>query len=289
MMDGLFPPPLRSPYLPRRLPMTLSSEKRREINRDNAKHSTGPKSNVGKVHSRLNALKHGLRAETLALPNEDPAELAAREHEWNDYYRPRNPGEAYLVQQAVRATIQLDRCARFQTATVTRQVRAAVERFDRGREDAVARFVEMLGDDPDDTLRRLESTASGCRWLVEQWTELRDILGREGRWARDDLRCAKLLGGDFGDGEWLVEDPASPRPEAPGRVAALHEAQRELTTHIDALRAREERLRTERDEPERAEAAERALLIEDDRTARLFLRYQNSAQSVFFRAYAALT
>src|SRR5512135_2100074 len=109
--DGPIPPPLRSPYLPRRPPMTLSSEKRREINRDNAKHSTGPKSDVGKAHSRFNALKHGLRAETLALPNEDPAELAAREHEWNDYYRPCNPGEAYLVQQAVRATIQLDRCA----------------------------------------------------------------------------------------------------------------------------------------------------------------------------------
>jgi hypothetical protein len=65
--------------------------------------------------------------------------------------------------------------------------------------------------------------------------------------------------------------------------------QRELTTRIDELSAREERLRTEIDEPDRAAEAERAFMIEDVQAASLFLRYQTAAQSTFFRAYAALT
>jgi hypothetical protein len=269
--------------------MSLTPTERKKINKVNSSKSTGPKSEVGKARSRLNALKHGLRAETLALPNEDPAQLAAREQQWYDFYQPRNPGEAYLVQQAVRATIQLDRCARFQTATVSKQVRSAVERWSQRHEDAVERFVEMIGENPADAVRRLRRSSFGCRWLLEQWTELRNILEHDSRWAGADLRCAKLLGGDFSDGEWLVESPGSPCPETPERAAALREVQRELTTRIDELSAREERLRTEIDEPDRAAEAERAFMIEDVQAASLFLRYQTAAQSTFFRAYAALT
>ena len=40
--------------------MALSKAERAEINRGNAKHSTGPKTDGGKNNSRRNALKHGL-------------------------------------------------------------------------------------------------------------------------------------------------------------------------------------------------------------------------------------
>jgi len=46
-------------------------------NRTNAQKSTGPRSAEGKAVSRFNALKHGLDAESIVLPGEDPADYEA--------------------------------------------------------------------------------------------------------------------------------------------------------------------------------------------------------------------
>jgi hypothetical protein len=64
---------------------------------------------------------------------------------------------------------------------VSKQVRSADERWDQGRNDGDERFVEMIGDDADDAVRRLRRTSFGCCWLVGQWTELLNILERDGR------------------------------------------------------------------------------------------------------------
>jgi hypothetical protein len=50
----------------------MSPIKRAEINRENAKHSTGPKTPEGKRRASLNALKHGLTGQTVVLPGDDP-------------------------------------------------------------------------------------------------------------------------------------------------------------------------------------------------------------------------
>jgi len=46
---------------------------RAAVNRANAQRSTGPRTEAGKQHSALNALRHGLTAQTAVLPSEDPA------------------------------------------------------------------------------------------------------------------------------------------------------------------------------------------------------------------------
>jgi hypothetical protein len=46
-------------------------------NLDNAQHSTGPRTEAGKAASSHNSLKHGLTAQTVLLPGEDPAAYAA--------------------------------------------------------------------------------------------------------------------------------------------------------------------------------------------------------------------
>ncbi len=53
----------------------MTSERQKAANGRNALRSTGPQSAAGKATAKMNALKHGLRAETLVLPDEDPAEF----------------------------------------------------------------------------------------------------------------------------------------------------------------------------------------------------------------------
>ncbi len=53
----------------------MASEKQVEANRRNALRSTGPRTADGKARSRLNAVTHGLTAQTLILPEEDPRSI----------------------------------------------------------------------------------------------------------------------------------------------------------------------------------------------------------------------
>ncbi len=52
----------------------LISDKQQEANRENAQHSTGPKTPEGKQAVRLNAVTFGLRARCLLIAGEDPEE-----------------------------------------------------------------------------------------------------------------------------------------------------------------------------------------------------------------------
>ena len=50
----------------------MATQRQESANRLNAQHSTGPKTEEGKSVSSMNALKHGLTAQTALLPDEDP-------------------------------------------------------------------------------------------------------------------------------------------------------------------------------------------------------------------------
>ena len=53
----------------------MTSAKKSEANRQNARRSSGPKTPEGKAAVRLNAVKHGLLSEQVLLPGEDEAAL----------------------------------------------------------------------------------------------------------------------------------------------------------------------------------------------------------------------
>ena len=61
--------------------MIMTSSKQAEANRRNAVRSTGPKTAEGKQVSKMNALKHGLSADTVVIRGEDKEEFEAMRQE----------------------------------------------------------------------------------------------------------------------------------------------------------------------------------------------------------------
>jgi hypothetical protein len=96
-------------------PTARSSSRRAEANRANSRKSTGP-SAAGQQRSKYNALKHGLRAQTVVLPGEDPAAYEQKLHEWIETLQPANPLELELVHRGVNLAWQLDRLERAEAA-----------------------------------------------------------------------------------------------------------------------------------------------------------------------------
>ena len=184
-----------------------------QANRRNAQKSTGPKTERGKAHAKLNAIKHGLTARTImpVLPQEDPKELENKIQQAIAAMQPRNPLELDLVCRAVRLSGELDRAERVATAHLAHRVRMAT----RSGTDTVSaeelKKVHDLGsklffqaaigpgysdstadDYPAVIVRRLEESAEGCRWLLARWAEILNLLDREAAW--DDPEIVRFVG-----------------------------------------------------------------------------------------------
>ncbi len=95
------------------------SPKRAEINRQNAQHSTGPRTPTGKLASSRNSLKHGLASGEMIIPGEDQAALEALRHDLLEEYRPANPTEELLVTEMAQSWWLTQRAIRFQNQCFT--------------------------------------------------------------------------------------------------------------------------------------------------------------------------
>ena len=69
-----------------------------QINRANAQHSTGPKTETGKQRSSLNALRHGLTGQTIVLPSDDLKAYQQHIQRFVTEYHPKGATEDQLVQ-----------------------------------------------------------------------------------------------------------------------------------------------------------------------------------------------
>ncbi len=254
--------------------MALTSEQRAEINRQNARSSTGPKSEAGKAKSRQNALKHGLRAESLALPTEDAEAVATRSAAWNHYYQPESPAAQHLVNTCVQATLLSDRCQKYHHAVLTRQIRQADQTWDDRRADEIAAHQALLQTDAATAVRLLKRSGAGLRWLIKEWEDLEARLRKSRKWEKLDRLQAVSLMGEPPD-TWFT------RESFKFWLKIVEESLAELRPRLVDYEAGI-------DAPDRAEAADRALLPEDPQTARLFLRYQAEARTSFHRAYSTL-
>ena len=278
----------------------LTHKQRQRVNRENAAKSTGPKSDEGKAISRRNALKHGLRAETLVLPHEDPAELKDLHDWWTEFYGPDTPAEVILIERAVFYAMLTRRSARYQSALVSEQVRHALLNFDATRQAEFDRFHELLeSDDPNAGYQGMRGTVLGCQWLLRYWVMLGEKLRDGQNWNFNECDLASRLTGihpnrqgigDSGIGVVLGDHEAMLNRQAVETEAtaplwsefrrAMLEAVTEEEAELRGL-VGPERLAIEA--ADRAEAVCRALVPSGPEGA-LALRYEKMIDSGFHRA-----
>jgi hypothetical protein len=126
--------------------MTVSAAKL-EANRRNALMSCAPRTESSKQRSKLNAVKHGMRAATLVLLDEDPEALEDRRADWAASLMPRGAAEQRIVDDAVEYSWLRDRARRAQEARLAANiVNAGIDEANR-EADEVLRLGQKLFSD----------------------------------------------------------------------------------------------------------------------------------------------
>jgi len=94
-------------------------DNRAETNRANAQHSTGPRTDAGKMRSSLNALRHGLTGHTIVLPSDDLVAYERHCKEVHDQYGPKNKMEVLLAQMLADLAWRLNRITAIEANMLT--------------------------------------------------------------------------------------------------------------------------------------------------------------------------
>src|SRR5215218_6737465 len=84
-------------------------------NRDNARHSTGPKTPEGKEAAKYNATRHGLSGKQVVVYGEDPTAFECLHQELIASYNPANAAESTLVEEIAQNFWRLQRARKIET------------------------------------------------------------------------------------------------------------------------------------------------------------------------------
>ena len=105
----------------------MTSLQQIESNRRNAQKSTGPKTPNGKARASQNAVRHGLTAETVIGPLEDPADYRAFEQAVTTAYDAETAVERELVLRLASLLWRLRRATSVETGLLEMQCEASTE------------------------------------------------------------------------------------------------------------------------------------------------------------------
>src|SRR5579883_2445321 len=120
------------------------SEKRLAANRENAKKSTGPRTEEGKARSSKNAVKHGFRSSSFTVVRlEDLDEVEKLKADAVACYKPVNSQELVAVERIAMAQQQIFRGARLDAGMFTS---AMNDVLDRTNNPIIPMDPDMVGD-----------------------------------------------------------------------------------------------------------------------------------------------
>ena len=202
-----------------------TKEERAEINRQNSRLSTGPRTAEGKRNSKFNARTHGMTARTVLLPGEDAGALAARQQHLVDSFQPRNSVELAVIEGMAGDMWKADRVELAAGLRISMRLRhepLEQEKKEKGeaielggrlfwqpsfplpisKQFPMGKLTEPLCSEnavhphhPARIKLRLEQTIPGCDWLLDSWGELMQRLYRDELWlSADPFKMVRLLG-----------------------------------------------------------------------------------------------
>ena len=97
----------------------MATAAQQQANKENAQHSTGPRTTEGKQRSSQNAIKHGLCALDPLIPGEDPEAFQEHFCEIELDLQPATAIESNLVEQIADVSWRLKRLSRIEAAVIT--------------------------------------------------------------------------------------------------------------------------------------------------------------------------
>jgi hypothetical protein len=174
------------------------SEAKLKANRENAKKSTGPRSNPGKFRSSKNAVKHGLTSQIhVALSEQDHAEIVERFDAWAPELVPTGNRVAMdLTLLASRSYQRTLNAYRSEDAEAAARVRRAGENWDVKQRKEVMELVSMLDKNPMVAVAGLRTTVAGLDWLIEEFRAMKLLIETHQWEDKYHQRVRKLLGCD---------------------------------------------------------------------------------------------
>jgi hypothetical protein len=194
---------------------SMASQAQIAANRRNGSNSTGPRTAEGKERARLNGLKHGLRAEQVVLPTEDPAAFESYLKAWKDDWQAPTEARSALVERAAVASWRLKRCVRVESARLSERIEIARGRWDRGKAQQVEQALVRLRTEPNEALDQLEESFGGIDRLLDFWNDLEQAADDPEGWNDIHLHHFRLVNlqgylagddqaGDFAAKSWRL-------------------------------------------------------------------------------------
>ncbi len=151
----------------------MFAAKRAQINRDNARHSTGPKGEKGKQTAAMNGFKHGLTGQRMILQDHEVDAYRRLSSALLAQYQPQSEIESQLVQHIVDCNMRLNRAAAIDSNLMN------------------AGLVENTRDDGHDDVT--ETVLAQTRAWVKQADSFEKLGRYEGRISRQMLQYMREL------------------------------------------------------------------------------------------------
>ncbi len=255
----------------------LVSMKQREANRQNAQRSTGPKTVEGKNAIRWNALKHGLLANTVVLPQEDRAEYERLWAGLVESLQPVGMLEALLVEEIASIYWRRRRAVRAEAATIEIGMTLA-------RIEAQQKAAEIEQEEAERDISELQCCVVGLQRLGEVFDDIAREIRHDGKLSEESI--AWLEAG----WQWSDEDLNAMR----GATTVTDAAKKELLESILGFIAEaQKRFRRQRKVVEAQEAtlldqvSARAGIL-DNSMNETILRYEGAMDRKFHTVLAQL-
>src|SRR5262245_22249079 len=159
-----------------------------QARKENARKSTGPKTEAGKARSRANSTRHGLAGKGVVLTGELAEFLEDQRFALGARVDHADGHSVRLETELLLAAARTDMCR-------AARVQFVAERWEHERRLAALELAEKLPRSPQRVTLELEGTRQGVDWKLGRWEELSAALGRRGHWDEAELvQAFDLLG-----------------------------------------------------------------------------------------------